>query len=158
MRRPTSLAITVLLAGVLIGMTGLPAANATKKKSGHIDPCLQWDVRDGATANRSQGERLYRSVCRWVQENVWPQGEPVRPCVTVRVGKLCPSKEELGCVNLANGEIMLREWNEGAPGYITQGVLYLAVMQKLDDGAAKDVAFQLITKDARFFLDARNLK
>lgn len=127
----------------------LPTARS-ERHSGSQHPCLRWEIKEGAKANRARGERLYRAACRWVEENMAPDDKPVRPCVTIKVGKPCPNSKRRACLEVDTRTIYLAAWDKFAPGYVAQGCLFLAIRE-----TAASIAQELINKDFEHYLDAQ---
>lgn len=146
---------SVFLAFLFLHPLGVPFNAQAKGNSAYDRVCLHWEVEGGIKVNRQRSERLYKAACHWVKENIKPKGEPVKPCVVIKVGAPCPDSKFKACVVLSEGAIYLAEWDKSGPGYVVHGVLMLAFFEKIKEWLATEVTQELINKDFQQYLDVR---
>ena len=142
--------VIVFLLVIIAASTILAHCQAVSTK-----PCLRWEVAEGKSPNRAQVERLYLASCRWVEAEISPRRSPLRPCVTVVVGKRCPAEKYASCADLIERRIYLERWDESSTGHIVQGFLRIAILDLLPEEERKAVAQRLLDLDAKNFVDVK---
>ena len=118
-------------------------------------PPIRWIVKEGHEVNKLQTERLYLEATQWIENRFGSPNQVLRPALTIRVGEPCPDPAiSAACQTSKLGELYIPKWDDGAPGYVVQATLTMSLLQLLSRQEVRDVTRNLLTDDARNFLDA----
>ena len=144
----TARTLTVLIALMILSRVNLSAQTTH----------LRWIVKSGQEVNTSRAERVYLEACRWVEDHFGAAGQQIRPNLTVHVGEACPDPEMAGpCTSPSKGELYLPQWDESSDGAVAQATLMAALLRLVDRHELKNIARNILTNDAKDFLDASSV-